>query len=139
MHAKQMCYSARLVVWFAKKGGKKGVHKTGLILDATFVCIHTVSTRSLFLSCSTAAMVYDLQVWLSLSTNEQEPVRKIHLHWLPNHLNLSVHSSLITVSIVKFTSLVAQNANALQESLVRAEAYMVCIHVCNSKTNRTWK
>ena len=64
--------------------------------------------------------------------------KKNHLHWLPNHLNLSVHSSLITVSIVQFTSLVAQNANALQESLVRAEAYMVCIHVCNSKTNRMY-
>ena len=64
--------------------------------------------------------------------------KKNHLHWLPNHLNQSVHSSLITVSIVQFTSLVAQNANALQESLVRAEAYMVCIHVCNSKTNRMY-
>ena len=66
MHAKHMWYSARLVVWFAKKGEKKDAHKTGLILDATFVCIHTVSTRSLFLSCSTAAMVYDLQVWFSV-------------------------------------------------------------------------
>jgi len=64
--------------------------------------------------------------------------KKNHLHWLPNHLNLSVHSSLITDRIVQFTSLVAQNANALQESLVRAEAYMVCIHVCNSKTNRIY-
>jgi len=71
-----MSYSARLVDCLAKR--EKGVHKTGLILDATFVCIHSFI---LYLQGHYSFLVPQ-QRWFttcrsgSLSTNEQEPVRK---------------------------------------------------------------
>jgi len=50
---------ATVLDWLTKKG--KGVHS--LILDATFVCIHTVPTELCIIPLLfMAAMVYDLQV-----------------------------------------------------------------------------